>query len=143
VARDLKVLAWITESGWEACVDAAAGLAATETTLLHVPQPELAHGPPGPLGRRRRLDLEARWTTVSGEAAEALLDDAEKRLGRAARKLAAQGRAEEVVLEAAQEADVLVLVRDGREDTPGPHSIGHATRFILDHAPCTILLAWA
>jgi nucleotide-binding universal stress UspA family protein len=143
VARDLKVLAWITEGGWEACVDAAAGLPATETTLLHVPQPDLAHGPPGPLGRRRRLDIETRWTTVSGEAAQALLDDAERRLGRPAKKLAVDGPAEQVVLEAARDADVLVLVRDGREDTPGPHSIGHATRFVLDHAPCTILLAWA
>jgi hypothetical protein len=142
VARDLKVLVWITEGTWEACVDAAAGLPAAETTLLHVPQPDLAQGPPGPLGRRRRLDLEARWTTVSGEAAEALLDDAEKRLGRAAHKVAAQGRAEEAVLEAAADADLLVLVRDGRETTPGPHSIGHATRFILDHAAGTILLAW-
>jgi nucleotide-binding universal stress UspA family protein len=142
VARDLKVLVWITEGGWEACVDAAAGLPATETTLLHVPQPDLAHGPPGPLGRRRRLDLEARWTTVSGEAAEALLADAERRLGRPAKTVAAQGRAEEVLLEAAAKADLLVLVRDGRDTTPGPHSLGHATRFVVDHAPCTILLAW-
>jgi nucleotide-binding universal stress UspA family protein len=143
VARDLRVLAWITEVGWEACVDAAAALPATETTLLHLPQPDVAHGPPGPLGRRRRLDLEARWTTVSGEAAQALLADAERRLGRPANKVAGEGRAEDVVIEAAQRADVLVLVRDGRDATPGPHSIGHATRFVLDHAPCTVMLAWA
>ena len=30
------MIAWIGEVGWEACVDAAAGLPATETTLLHV-----------------------------------------------------------------------------------------------------------
>ena len=140
MARDLKVLAWITETGWEACVDAAATLPATQTTLLHVPQDDLAPGPP--LGRRRRADVEARWVAVTGAAAEALLDDAARRLGRPARTLSAHGRPEDVVTEAARDADVLVLVRDGRGADPGPHSIGHATRFILDHAPCTVLLAW-
>ena len=52
------------------------------------------------------------------------------------------GRPEDVITAAAHDADVLVLVRDGRGSDPGPHSIGHATRFILDHAPCTVLLAW-
>jgi nucleotide-binding universal stress UspA family protein len=140
VARDLKVLAWLTEANWEACVDAAARLPATETTLLHVPSDELPPGPP--LGRRRRADTEARWTAVAGEAAEALLADAAPRLGRPATTRSAPGRPEDVVTEAARHADVLVLVRDGRGSDPGPHSIGHATRFILDHAPCTVLLAW-
>ena len=35
-ARDMKVLAWITEGGWEACVDAAAAFGAADVTLLHV-----------------------------------------------------------------------------------------------------------
>jgi nucleotide-binding universal stress UspA family protein len=140
VARDLKVLVWITETTWEACVDAAARLPAAETTLLHVPGDELPPGPP--LGRRRRADAETRWTAVAGEAAEALLTDAARRLGRPARTLSAHGRPQDVVTEAARDADVLVLVRDGRGADPGPHSIGHATRFILDHAPCTVLLAW-
>jgi hypothetical protein len=47
-----------------------------------------------------------------------------------------------VVIEAARDADVLVLVRDGRGAEPGPHSLGRAGRFILDHAPCAVLLAW-
>jgi nucleotide-binding universal stress UspA family protein len=140
VARDLKVLAWITEVGWEACVDAAAVLPATAITLLHVPADEPA--PPPPLGRRRRLDREARWTALSGQAAESLLADAARRLGRPAEIRSAHGRPEDAVIEAARDADVLVLARDGREPTPGPHSIGHATRFILDHAPCTVVLAW-
>jgi hypothetical protein len=37
-------------------------------------------------------------------------------------------------------ADVLVLSRaDGH---PGPRSIAHETRFVLDHAPCAVLLVW-
>jgi nucleotide-binding universal stress UspA family protein len=139
VARDLKLLAWLTEAGWEACVDAAAALPATETTLLYVPSEEPA---PPPLGRRRRLDREARWTAMSGAAADELLADAARRLGRPAATTAARGRPEDVVIAAAEDADVLILVRDGRELTAGPHSIGKATRFILDHAPCTVMLAW-
>jgi nucleotide-binding universal stress UspA family protein len=134
------VLAWLTDAGWEACVDAAAALPATEITLLHVPSDEYAPAPP--LGRRRRLDREARWTAMSGEAAESLLSDAARRLGRPAETVAARGRPEDVVIAAARDADVLVLVRDGRELHPGPHSLGHATRFVLDHAPCTVVLAW-
>jgi nucleotide-binding universal stress UspA family protein len=140
VARDLKVLAWITEAGWEACVDAAAALPASETTLLYVPGDEQPPAPP--LGRRRRLDREARWTAMSGVAAEELLTDAARRLGRRATTSSAHGRPEDVVVAAAHAADVLVLVRDGRELTAGPHSIGKETRFILDHAPCTVILAW-
>ena len=140
MARDLKVLAWITDAGWEACVDAAAALPATHTTLLYVPSDEEAPAPP--FGRRRRLDREARWTAMSGEAAEELLSDAARRLGRAADTRAAHGRPEDVVVAAAKDADILVLVRDGRDLTAGPHSIGKETRFILDHAPCTVILAW-
>jgi nucleotide-binding universal stress UspA family protein len=140
VARDLKVLVWLADAGWEAAVDAAAALSAGATTLLYVPTGDLV--PPEPFGRRRRLDVEARWTALSGEAAHALLEDAEKRLGRAATKLTGEGRPEDAVTAAAEDADILVLVRDGRDATPGPHSIGHATRFILDHAPCTVVLAW-
>jgi nucleotide-binding universal stress UspA family protein len=46
------------------------------------------------------------------------------------------------VLAALGDADLLVLARDGERDRPGPRSIGHATRFVLDHAPCDVLLVW-
>ena len=132
----MKVLAWITEAGWEACVDAAAAFAASEITLLHVATVDLP-GPPGP----RHEAAAARIEALAGEAAEALLDDAEQRLGRPARKLAAGGQPETVVYEAAADADVLVVARDGRH--LGPHSIGHEQRWVIDPAPCTVVLAWA
>jgi Universal stress protein family len=135
VARDLKVLAWITEGGWEACVDAAAALRAGEVTLLHVATVEL----PGPRGRRYDK-VVARMDALAGEAAQALLEDAEERLGRSARKLAESGQPETVVFEAAADHDVLVVARDGRH--VGPHSIGHDQRWVIDHAPCTVVLAW-
>jgi nucleotide-binding universal stress UspA family protein len=131
----MSVLAWITEAGWEACVDAVAALDAGEVTLLHVATVDV----PGPRGRRHE-QVMSRMSELAGEAAGALLDDAEERLGREARKLAANGPAEHVVMEAAADADILVVVRESRH--PGPHSIGHAARFVVDHAPCNVVLVW-
>jgi nucleotide-binding universal stress UspA family protein len=131
----MRVLAWITEGGWEACVDAVAALDATEVTLLHVTTVDV----PGPRGRRHEQVMN-RMSELAGEAAGALLDDAEERLGREAGKIAASGPAENVVMEAAAGADMLVVVRESRH--PGPHSIGHAARFVVDHAPCNVVLVW-
>jgi nucleotide-binding universal stress UspA family protein len=135
VDRDVKVLAWVTEGGWEACVDAVARLGAADVTLLHVATVDL----PGPRGRRHE-EVVARMSTLAGEAGEALLEDAEERLGLSARRVAASGHAEEAVMAHAAEADLLVLARDGRH--PGPHSFGHAARFVVDHAPCDVVLVW-
>jgi nucleotide-binding universal stress UspA family protein len=135
VAGDLKVLGWITEGGWEACVDAIKALQATEVTLLHVATVEM----PGPRGRRYD-DVLSRMRDLAGEAAQALLEDAQERLGREAQLVAASGVAETVVFDAAAGADVLVVARDGRR--LGPHSIGHEQRWVIDHAPCTVVLAW-
>jgi nucleotide-binding universal stress UspA family protein len=129
------VLAWITEAGWEACVDAVAALDATEVTLLHVTTVDV----PGPRGRRHE-QVMGRMSALADEAAAALLDDAEERLGREAGKVTANGPAEHVVMEAAAGADMLVVVRESRR--PGPHSIGHAARFVVDHAPCNVVLVW-
>jgi nucleotide-binding universal stress UspA family protein len=135
VARDLKVLAWITEGGWEACVDAVKQLSSEHVTLLYVASVDL----PGPRGPRHERVME-RISALAGEAADALLDDAEERLGFAATKRSEPGDPHTIVIDAASEADVLVLAREGRH--PGPHSIGHDSRFVVDHAPCTLVLAW-
>jgi len=132
----MRVLAWITEGGWEACVDTVAALDAGEVTLLYVASVDV----PGPRGRRHE-QVMSRMSALGGEAGEALLDDAEERLGRDARKLALSGQTETVVMEAAADADLLVVVRESRH--PGPHSIGHAARFVVDHAPCNVVLVWA
>jgi nucleotide-binding universal stress UspA family protein len=140
VAGDLSVVAWITESGWEACVDAVARLGPTEVTLVHVATTEL----PGPRGRRHE-EVMARMADLAGEAAQALLDDAAERLGDGRDDvtiftLAASGLPEDVVMQSAADVDLLVLARDGRH--PGPHSIGHAARFVVDHAACDVLVVW-
>jgi hypothetical protein len=35
-----------------------------------------------------------------------------------------------------------VVARDGDHSRLGPKSLGHATRFVVDHAPCAVLLVW-
>lgn len=45
------------------------------------------------------------------------------------------------VAEAAH-AGLLVVARDGDQARLGPKSLGKATRFVVDHAPCPVLLVW-
>jgi len=143
----MRAVVWITESGWEACVDAARERlpADAQTTLLHVAAAAIEslaeHGPAHRLGRRRPPP-GAPLRAVSDEAARALLDEAAARLGREVEKVALRGRVEREVVNACADADLLVLVRDG-EDRPGPKSLGPQARFVVDHAPCELLLAWA
>ncbi|WP_037410095.1 universal stress protein [Candidatus Solirubrobacter pratensis] len=134
----MRILAWITAVGWESCVDALAGLPAREITLLHVADP-IVHGA-GLLGRHPPPDHYGQLAVL---AANELLDAAAERLGATpatVHRIAATGRPEEIVTGACSGADVLVLARSGRR--PGPHSLEHATRFIVDHAPCTVVLTW-
>jgi nucleotide-binding universal stress UspA family protein len=139
----MHAVVWIAETTWETCVDeAAAHLPAdAEVTLLHVAPSDVelvAGRRHGPLGRHHRPPpLEP----IAEEAAEALLADAAARFGRPARTEARRGRVEHEVVEIAADADLLILARDG-ERRPGPKSLGPRTRFVVDHAPCRVLLVW-
>lgn len=134
----------MTETGWEAVIDALAELHDAHVTLLHVVGEDVIEEPSaafvGLLGRRHRPGLEARLAGLAGAAAEALLDDAAERLGAPAQRVIRRGRIEHEVLAATDDADVLVIARDTLET--GPRSIGHAVRFVVDHAPCQVLLVW-
>jgi nucleotide-binding universal stress UspA family protein len=140
----MRVLVWVTEGGWEACVAAARELDATELTVLHVlseePEAAATGALAGLLGRHPPRHPQRSVARLSREAAEALVADAATRLGRDARRIVATGRVERVVTDAARAADLLVVARDTRE--PGPKSIRHPTRFVVDHAPCPLLLVW-
>jgi nucleotide-binding universal stress UspA family protein len=127
-----RVLVWITPGGWEACVDAVAPLEG-EITLLHVSDTAGLEPGPGLLGRHRA----PAWPQ---DDADELLDAAAERLGRPAERVARAGQAEHEVIAAAADADLLVVARVNRR--PGPHSFGHPARFVVDHAPCAVLLVW-
>lgn len=55
-----------------------------------------------------------------------------------------RGRPEREIVRALTElaADVVVLAPrpSARQGPPGPHSLGHVARFVVDHAPCAVLL---
>jgi nucleotide-binding universal stress UspA family protein len=145
----MKVVVWITENTWQAAVDAALVHApeAAEVTLLHVTGDDVAraaHGAfAGLLGRGRPdRDPGGQVEVLSQAAAQALLDRAGERLHRPAALLERHGRVEREVVRAADGADLLICVRDGDHAHLGPHSLGPATRFVVDHAPCPVLLVW-
>ena len=152
----MRALVWIVEDTWEATVAAAVAFLPVdaEVTLLHVAPGDvetLAEGSrQGLLGRRRHPPPSPHGPpappeplrAISDEAAEALLADARERLGRAGRVERRRGRVGHEVVAAAADADLLVLARDGDRSHAGPHSLGPAARFVVDHAPCPVLLVW-
>ncbi|MEU6641778.1 universal stress protein [Saccharomonospora sp. NPDC046836] len=145
----MAVIVWIAEGTWPACVDAARTHApeGAEVVLLHVIDediPGAAHGAfAGLLGRGRPdRDPGARLEHLAAESAEALLQGAAERFGRACVRLERTGRVEREVVAVADGANLLILARDGDRTRLGPRSLGPATRFVVDHAPCPVLLIW-
>jgi hypothetical protein len=142
----VRAVVWIVEGTWEATVDAAASLlsADAEVELLHVAgeaEAFLRGARRGLLGRHPPPPPAPDPVSVaSEEEAAGLLADARGRLGRDAVTTARRGRTEDEVLAALQGADVLVLARGGEPGHLGPKSVGHAQRFVLDHASCAVLL---
>ena len=145
----MRTLVWIVEDTWEATVAEAAALVPPDTaiTLLHVAPADVEElaggGRRGLLGRHPPPPPEHGIRAISDAAAQALLEDARERIGRPAETVARRGRVEREVVAAAQDADLLVLARDGDRKRLGPKSLGPPARFVVDHAPCRVLLVWA
>jgi len=70
-----------------------------------------------------RPNASASW---SDQAAAELLAAAETHLGRLTRRQVRRGRVDRLVVEAAQDADLLVVARDGDRHRLGPASLGPA-----------------
>lgn len=142
----MKVTVWLAEGTWRACVDAVSALGDDlEITLLHVTDDDVGDAMrfayQGLLARHGH-DPADTVDPVAGSAERALLDDAKARLGRECAVEPRHGHVEREVVAACAGADVLVCARDGERGHPGPKSLGHHTRFVVDHAPCTVLLVW-
>jgi nucleotide-binding universal stress UspA family protein len=143
----MRVLVWIGESGWEACVDHAKQLPEdAQITLLHVAASDAEEvaerGAARLLGRRGPGPQAASgYRAVAEEEAQALLQEARERLGRNADLSARRGRPEREVVAAAASADLLIAARDG-ELKLGPKSLARHARFVVDHVPCPVLLLW-
>jgi nucleotide-binding universal stress UspA family protein len=146
----MRALVWIVEDTWETTVAEAAAFLPTDAdvTLLHVASTEsetlaraarhslLGRSHPPPHAAREPL------RAISEQAAHELLAEAQARLGRPARREARRGRVEHEVVGAAEHMDILVLARDGDHERLGPRSLGPTARFVVDHAPCRLLLIW-
>jgi nucleotide-binding universal stress UspA family protein len=146
----VHVVIWVAEDSWSATIDAARTWAPSDAaiTLLHVTGDEsaaAAHGAfAGLLGRGypHRRDPGGRVEDACAAAAEDLLTAAAGRLDRPASVLERHGRVEHEVVHVATGADLLICARDGDPTRPGPHSLAPPTRFVVDHAPCPVLLIW-
>lgn len=143
----MRVLVWIAEATWPACVDTVKELFEdTDVTLLAVLPADLAEQASGARtglwGRGSGRDPGVRVTAIARESTQAMLEAAAHRLGRPAATVLREGRVEREVTAAAAEADVFVLARDGDLSRLGPHSLDRHTRFVVDHAPCRVLLVW-
>ncbi|WP_197369990.1 universal stress protein [Streptomyces clavuligerus] len=146
----MTVIAWIVEGTWPACVDAARAHApeGARIVLLHITGGEAggaaAHGAyAGLLGRGRpHHDPGTAVDRLASASAERLLARAAERLGRPCVRSERTGRVEREVVAAAEGAELLVLARDGDRARLGPRSLGPAARFVVDHAPCPVLLVW-
>jgi nucleotide-binding universal stress UspA family protein len=144
----MKVVVWITADTWRSAVDAARTLAPAdaEVVLVHVTGEEAAAARgayAGLLGRGRpELDPGRRVAEAAAAAATQLIQAAADRLERPSQRVQRQGRTEREVIAAAAGADLLILARDGDRSRPGPRSLGHASRFVVDHASCPVLLVW-
>jgi nucleotide-binding universal stress UspA family protein len=144
----MRAIVWIAESTWEACVDRAKELLPddAEVTLLHVAPADVedvaARGAARLLGRRPPPPPGPPLRAIAAEEAQALLESAQSRLGRAAQLDSRRGRVEREVVGACDDADLLVVARDG-DARVGPKSLGPHTRFVVDHARCHVLLVWA
>ncbi|MDQ2709179.1 MAG: universal stress protein [Actinomycetota bacterium] len=143
-----RVVVWLTENNWAPTVDAAAALPGThDIVLLHVIDTqvgEAAHGAFGGLlgrGSRQRNPGDI-LTQMARDASSGVLNDAQRRLSTPARLDSRAGRIEREVVAACEDADLLICARDGNQKRLGPHSLGHHTRFVIDHAPCAVLLIW-
>jgi nucleotide-binding universal stress UspA family protein len=148
----MAVVVWIVEGTWPACVDAARSYTSgtssrDDIVLLHVTGhqlPGVAHGAfAGLLGRGHpERDPGLQVEHLAEASAQQLLQAAADRLGRPCTRVERSGRVEREVVAAAEDADLLILARDGDRSRLGPRSLGPAGRFVVDHAPCPVLLIW-
>lgn len=142
-----SVYIWVREGTWRASVDAALSLAPAPArfTLLHVTSPAAADAAYGAyrglLGRVGRDPGERVEALASASAAD-LVEAAARRLGRECERLEIQDDTERAVVAASAHADLLIVARDGDRSRLGPRSLGKATRFVVDHAACPVLLVW-
>jgi nucleotide-binding universal stress UspA family protein len=151
----MRVLCAIGQRGGAAIIERVAAVVggSPELLLLEVIDTGPRHGLErligplrhGPLGGHEREDA---LTAAEDNASRAALGEAEE-AARAAglhlRALVERGRPEQIIVRVAEDEGVSLIAieaHEGAEGHPsvGPASVGHTARFVLDHAPCDVLL---
>ncbi|HEX6796104.1 MAG TPA: universal stress protein [Ktedonobacterales bacterium] len=110
--------------------------------LEHLPGPLLHRGPHGGPERTQAMDAAE---TAAGQRALAEALAVAQAGGLTAQSRLERGKPEQAIVALAREtgADRIVIrARQSPEHHPplGPGSVGHTARFVLDHAPCDVLL---
>ena len=112
-------------------------------------RPHHLRRPPPPPGRPSLPPERAQPIDQAEQAAgKAALEEARQeaeRLGFQIQIEIQKGRPEQVIVQLAQQSGCqLIAIRssEGAQGRPrlGPESVGHTARFVLDHAPCDVLL---
>jgi len=121
-----------------------------EPRLLRHPPPPPPHGPGPFLGASSRAASANAEPLDEAETAagEAALEEARQegtRLGLVAQIDIKKGEPEKIIVAEARASSVAliaILASEGSFGRPkiGPESVGHTARFVLDHAPCDVLL---
>jgi nucleotide-binding universal stress UspA family protein len=107
---------------------------------LHRPGP-LHHPPPPP-------SHEAQIDEAEQEAGKAALEEASQAAERAGFHIQTdiqRGKPEQIIVQSAYSWQcelIAIQASEGTQGRPhiGPESVGHTARFVLDHAPCDVLL---
>jgi nucleotide-binding universal stress UspA family protein len=151
-----ELVAAVVGAGGAGGAAAIPGTPAVELTLLHVQESgprELAALQPavrrGPWPLPRKPELEHRLAEADDEAAAAILAIWRERFAAAlpgvhVEELVARGLPEREIVAAAARLTPDALILSPRPRTgptePGPRSVGHVARFVLDHSPVPVLL---
>ncbi len=148
----MRVLCCLDGTNVEQVSKATEMLLATQSLTLGIlyvidtgPRKDIEHTrerflrPPGPPGSRQYEMQQAEQA-----AAQDILNEGLRYLPNA-ETLQRQGRPEREIVNVAAEwqADLVIIcprAEYGGKPVIGPRSVGHVARFVLDHAPCPVLL---
>jgi nucleotide-binding universal stress UspA family protein len=121
--------------------------------LVHVIDDQPRHGVEAQRGLLRRISPERQWEIAQAEesAGREGLSEAESALRSFGKQISTiesrleRGKPEQNVVALARELHVDLVALRAREYPDGfphigPPSVGHTARFVIDHAPCPVLL---
>lgn len=153
----MRVLVAVGERGGDELIaelDALLPLRGHEAVLVHVIDTGVRgemgllrgrHHPPRPLPRHRAIAIGDAERSVAARALAEARAAAERRGAAVVDGVVGEGEPGRLVAALAADhrcALVAIAVRDDdrRDVPPGPKSLGHTARFVLDHSPCPVLL---